>query len=146
MSLIECASGKKKRPFFLPAKKSNQRIDVYRSVMIDRVYAPCVRTDRPAGRDVLNTRRPSEWDQWRVREREREERERESERVGERERRGDKISPRTAATLNVNKALKFAGVAGLCFVPHEALSVGWSLLWVYIRTQMSPLFTGGHEQ
>lgn len=36
----------------LPAKKSNQKIDVYRSVMIDRVYAPCVKTDRPAGRNV----------------------------------------------------------------------------------------------
>lgn len=143
MSLIEYASGKKSDPFFssffffLPSEKSNQRIDVYRSVMIDRVYAPCVKTDRPAGRDVLNTRRPSEWDQWR---------ERESERESGGARGGDKLSPRTAATLNVNKALKFAGVARLCFVPHEALSVGWSLLWVYIRTQMSPLFTGGHEQ
>lgn len=36
----------------LPAKKSNQKIDVYRSVVIDRVYAPCVKTDRPAGRNV----------------------------------------------------------------------------------------------
>lgn len=36
----------------LPEKKSNQKIDVYRSVMIDGRYAPCVRTDRPAGRDV----------------------------------------------------------------------------------------------
>lgn len=77
MSLNGCASGKKS-DHFLPAKKSNQRIDVYRSVMIDRVYAPCVKTDRPAGRDVLNRRRPSEWDQWRERASERA-------RVGERE-------------------------------------------------------------
>lgn len=35
-----------------PEKKSNQKIAVYRSVMIDRVYAPCVKTDRPTGRNV----------------------------------------------------------------------------------------------
>lgn len=79
-----------------PAKKSNQKIDVYRSVVIDRVYAPCVKTDRPAGRNVPTQYVPL-----------------------------NRINKKSAQTarLRGNKA-QIAGVGRLCFVPHEALSVG----------------------
>lgn len=80
----------------LPAKKSNQKIGVYRSVMIDRVYAPCVRTDRPAGRNVSTQYVPPK-----------------------------RINEKTLSTERPkqNKA-EIAGVGRLCFVLHEALSVG----------------------
>lgn len=70
--------------------------------MIDRVYAPCVKTDRPAGRrlagrDVPTQYVPLNW-------------------INEK----NLLKPRDWK----GKRPKIAGVGRLCFVPHEALSVG----------------------